>query len=203
MTAIADIPIFPLRTVLYPDGQLPLRIFEQRYVDMTKACISSDGAFGVCLILDGSEAGVPAVPHRVGCSARIAQWEVPSPGLFNLVARGESVFRIHQRRTMPDGLIRAEVEYEPAAAPTALPEAYCGLAQILEEVIRQVGAQVFSTPLRLDDAAWVCHRLAEVLPLPLAARQHLLETRDPEAKTELVAEMLRTIARQEPDASGD
>ena len=188
-----DVALFPLNTVLYPEGLLPLRIFEQRYVDMTKACIAEDSVFGVCLILDGAEAGAPAVPHAVGCTARIVEWAVPSPGLFNLIVRGESVFRIESRRLMADGLIRAEVQLAPPPMPLALPAANHGLGEVLEEVIRQVGRERFPQPLRTDDAAWVCHRLAEVLAVPQAARQQLLETPDPAAKLDLTTAMLRTL----------
>lgn len=188
-----DMAIFPLNTVLYPESLLPLRIFEQRYVDMTKTCIAQESAFGVCLILDGAEAGTPAVPHAVGCAARIVEWEVPSPGLFNLLVRGESVFRIHQRRVMADGLIRAEVQLEPPAAPMPLPDSYRGLGEVLGEVIRQVGRERFPQPLRIDDAAWVCHRLAEVLAVPQAARQRLLEATAPAQKLELTTAILRTL----------
>lgn len=188
-----DIALFPLNTVLYPEGLLPLRVFEQRYVDMTKACIAQKAAFGVCLILDGAEAGTPAVPHAVGCTARVVEWEVPGPGLFNLLVRGESAFRIGSRRVMPDGLIRADVQLEPPATPMPLPVSYRGLGEVLGEVMRQVGHERFPQPLRTDDSAWVCHRLAEVLAVPQAARQRLLEATAPAAKLELTAAMLRTL----------
>ena len=74
-----EIPIFPLNTVLFPGGRLPLRIFEVRYVDMTKACIRDDAVFGVCQIRDGHETGTPAKPADIGCTARIVEWDVPHP----------------------------------------------------------------------------------------------------------------------------
>ncbi len=190
-----DIPIFPLGTVLYPDGGLPLRIFEQRYVDMTKACIGNDTEFGVCLILDGREAGVPAVPHAVGCTARIEHWEVPSPGLFTLRTRGETVFRIVERSApQADGLIRATVELLPDPAPVPVDDEYAALLELFDRIHEQFGGQLFPAPPRRNDAAWVCHRLAEVLDLPQAARQHLLETPSPVAKQALLWDLIRTHA---------
>ena len=82
MPASREIPIFPLSTVLFPGGLLPLRIFEQRYLEMTKTCIRDLTPFGVCLIREGQEVGAPAVPHGVGCTARILQWDMPHLGLF-------------------------------------------------------------------------------------------------------------------------
>ena len=63
-TPIEDLPLFPLHTVLFPGGRLPLRIFEQRYMDMAKACLKDGSPFGVCLIREGEEVGAPAVPRR-------------------------------------------------------------------------------------------------------------------------------------------
>ncbi|MFC4253556.1 LON peptidase substrate-binding domain-containing protein [Sinimarinibacterium flocculans] len=196
---IQDIPIFPLGTVLFPDGVMPLRIFEQRYVDMTKACIGGDSTFGVCLILDGREAGEPAVPHAVGCTARIVDWDVPTPGLFNLRVRGERVFRIDERHVQHDGLIRAHVTLLPPAQPAPVDGNYGGLTQLYERIVEQFGADVFPAPQRPQDGIWLSHRLAELLDLPLAARQRLLETSDPSAKQSLLWESLR--AQAEPGGS--
>lgn len=110
MNSNIEIPIFPLGTVLYPAGRLPLHIFETRHVDMTKACIRDHAVFGVTLIRAGFEVGTPAVPCDIGCTARISEWEVPNPGLFTLMTQGESLFRIRQRHTQTDGLIMANVE---------------------------------------------------------------------------------------------
>src|SRR5205814_7290111 len=86
--------LFPLNTVLFPGGVLPLKIFEQRYIEMTKVCIKEDCAFGVCLVKEGREVGTPAVPQDIGCLARIAQWEMPQLGVFHLETQGTRRFRI-------------------------------------------------------------------------------------------------------------
>src|SRR3970040_2837022 len=82
-----QIHIFPLNTVLYPEGVLPLKVFEQRYIEMTKACLRDERPFGVCLIREGREVGTAAVPEPVGCLATIESWDMPQLGLFHLVAR--------------------------------------------------------------------------------------------------------------------
>jgi uncharacterized protein len=195
VTGICDIPIFPLGTVLFPGSVLPLRIFEPRYVDMTKACIGDDSVFGVCLILDGREAGQPAVPHAVGCTARIIDWDVPAAGLFTLRTLGENLFRIRERRVQKDGLIRATVEVEQAPAPQPVDPEFSALVQLFERIAGQFGEQLFPLPHRRDDAAWICHRLADVLDLPQAARQHLLEAREPLAKQRLLWDLIRARAQ--------
>ena len=92
--AMRDIHIFPLNTVLFPEGVLPLKIFEQRYLEMTKLCLRDNVPFGVCLIREGTEVGRPAVPQSVGCLASITQWDMPQLGLFHLVTRGGERFRV-------------------------------------------------------------------------------------------------------------
>ena len=177
--ATLEIPIFPLGTVLYPGGLLPLRIFEQRYLDMTKSCIRDNAPFGVCLIREGMEVGTAAVPHAVGCTARIGQWDMPHLGLFHLVTQGESVFRILEQWTAKSGLVQAQVELDDPPTPLPLPEEYEELGTLLEKIIAKVGAARFPAPARLDLAGWVGYRLAEVLPLELDIKQRLLEARDP------------------------
>jgi len=174
-----EIPIFPLGTVLFPDGLLPLRIFEQRYLEMTKVCIRDNVPFGVCLIREGVEVGAPAVPHTVGCTARILRWDMPHLGLFHLVTEGGSIFRILEQWVSRTGLLCAQVELDDPAPALALPDAFRPLAQLLETIIGKVGAERFPAPARLDDAAWVAYRLAESLPLEAGLRQQILEARDP------------------------
>jgi uncharacterized protein len=177
--ATVEIPIFPLGTVLYPGGLLPLRIFEQRYLDLTKVCIRDNTPFGVCLIREGMEVGAAAVPYPVGCTARIAQWDMPHLGLFHLVTHGETVFRILEQWTAKSGLVQAQVELDDPAPALPLPEQYQELGTLLQKIIAKVGAERFPSPARLDLAGWVGYRLAEVLPLEVETKQRLLEARDP------------------------
>lgn len=178
MATLVEIPIFPLNTVLFPDGRLPLRIFETRYVDMTKACIRDGSTFGVCQILDGREVGTPAVFAPVGCTARIVEWEVPSPGLFSLVTQGEQVFRVVDQHVQRDGLMRARVLLEAPREPVPLPQGHEPLGRMVGEIVRKLGPQHFSQPARVGDADWVGYRLAEILPLSREHRLRLLQEPD-------------------------
>jgi uncharacterized protein len=190
--ATVEIPIFPLGNVLYPEGVLPLRIFEQRYLDLTKFCIRDNAPFGVCLIREGMEVGNAAVPYPVGCTARIAHWDMPHLGLFHLVARGESVFRILEQWTAKSGLVQAQVELDDPAPPLPLPEQYKDLGTLLQKIIAKVGEERFPSPRRLDLAGWVGYRLAEVLPLEVETKQRLLEARDPLAALSEIKVFLQT-----------
>ncbi|MEQ1773194.1 MAG: LON peptidase substrate-binding domain-containing protein [Burkholderiales bacterium] len=165
--------LFPLGTVLFPGGALPLKIFEQRYLEMTKACIRDNLPFGVCLIREGHEVGAAAVPERVGSLATIEQWEMPHTGIFHLLARGGERFRLLETEVAANGLLSGDVEMLPPLE-SCVPDADC--VALLSRVINQVGTENFPQPIRLDDAAWVAYRLAEMLPMATADKQLLLES---------------------------
>ena len=185
-----DIPLFPLNTVLFPGGRLPLRIFEQRYMDMAKACLRDGSAFGVCLIREGREVGAPAIPAEVGTLARIGVWDMPQLGMLHITAHGEQRFRIVERRLQGDGLALASIEPLPQDTDAPIPETCAGCVKLLERVIEQQSG-LLEPPHRLDSASWVSSRLAEILPLPLPAKQELLELGDARTRIERLNALLR------------
>jgi Lon protease-like protein len=186
-----EVPIFPLGTVLFPGGILPLKIFEVRYVEMAKACLKEGLPFGVCLIREGSEVGTPAVPEPVGCLARIAECDVEQLGVLQVKAEGLERFRIVATEVRRDGLIIGRVEdLHPEAAVTQAP----GLeesAAFLKKVMPAIGAERFATPYRHEDASWVGFRLAEILPLRMEVKQKLLELTDAAMRLEILHGFLR------------
>jgi Lon protease-like protein len=177
--------------VLFPGGRLPLRIFEVRYMDMAKGCIKNQSPFGVCLIREGAEVGAPATPAEVGTLARIAAWDMPQLGLLQVTARGERRFRILQRRIEPNGLAVGTVEALPEDADGAVPASLSSSVRLLERVIEQ-HPELIERPHRLDSCSWVSARLAELLPLPLEAKQALLEMHDARARLERLNALVRT-----------
>ena len=186
-----EVFLFPLHTVLFPGGVLPLKIFEQRYLELTKACLRDNVPFGACLIREGSEVGTPAVPERVGCLATIAEWEMPQLGLFHLVTRGKQRFRVLQTRAATNGLISADIEL--LAPPPAPPDIDPTCRKVLELIIGKAGAARFPAPIDLDDADWISYRLAEILPIDLQERQRLLEMDDAVRR---FAHLRRTLSEQ-------
>jgi uncharacterized protein len=172
------VPIFPLNAVLFPGGLLPLRVFEARYMDMTRDCMKREQPFGVCLIHEGSEVGPPAVPEAIGCLAKILDWDMQQLGVLNLKAQGGQRFRILERRIGDQGLISADVEPIAPDASIPLPEKFASCARLLEMVVLDKGAAIFAEPHAFQDATWVGYRLSEILPVPLAAKQKLLELTD-------------------------
>jgi uncharacterized protein len=186
--ALQDVHIFPLGTVLFPDGLLPLKVFEQRYIEMTKACLRDGRPFGVCLIKEGREVGMAAVPQPVGCFATIEQWDMPQLGVFHLVARGGGRFRIRDMQVAPNHLVSARVEALPPDTESDVVDPLC--REVLQAIVDKVGADRFPAPLRLDDASWVGYRLAEVLPIEAGVRQELLELTSAARRLERVHALL-------------
>ena len=188
MTERFELPLFPLGTVLYPGGLLPLKVFEQRYAEMTKRCVRDGTGFGVCLIREGSEVGDPALPAMIGCTAKIEQWEVPHPNLFEILARGEQRFRVLNTEVAALGLIVCEAQLLPVDEAADAPDPLC--RKVLADVIERVGAERFPGEIQLDDAGWVSYRLAEVLPLSNDIRQQLLETNAAHERLAVLRDML-------------
>ena len=172
------LPLFLLNTVLFPDGRLPLRVFEARYMDMTRDCMKRGTPFGVCLIREGREVGKPAIPETLGCLATITDWDMQQLGMLHLQTRGGQRFRILSSDANTQGLLSADIELVLAENSMSVPEHLQGCSRLLQRVVTEQGEAVFHAPLRMDDAAWVGYRLAEILPIPLPAKQKLLELED-------------------------
>ena len=181
-----DIALFPLNTVLFPDGVLSLKVFEQRYLDMAAACLKAGSPFGVCLIANGHEVGAAAVPHAIGTLAQIALADMEQQGILLLTVRGGRRFRIVSQATQPDGLLRAQVELLAEAPLQAVPAAQQGLLPLLRKIASDLGPEKMPEPHRFDDAAWVGYRLCEVVPVQALAKQKLLELDDPQSRLEIL-----------------
>ncbi|MHB0990919.1 MAG: LON peptidase substrate-binding domain-containing protein [Burkholderiales bacterium] len=149
------IPIFPLNTVLYPEGLLPLRIFETRYMDMIKACMKEGLPFGICLIRTGAEAGTTATPFQVGTLATVADWDMTQLGILNITAKGGQRFFIESADVMDDGLLMAEVSMIPDEPLCPVSDEYAFCATVFDTILQEVGATRFSTPMRAEQMAWL------------------------------------------------
>ena len=194
MTTLDALPLFPLRTVLFPEGLLPLKVFEQRYVAMTKACLRDERPFGVCLILEGDEVarGDGSVPRiaSIGTLARIMNVDMPQMGILHLATQGGARFEVRSQSVDAQGLIVAGVSIIVDEPRHALAEAYAPLARLLALIATRLGPGNFPAATRYDDASWVGHRLAELLPLPLSIKQRMLEVSDANVRLAALAQFL-------------
>ena len=180
-----------MRTVLFPGGNLPLRIFEQRYLTMIRECTWNESGFGVCMIQEGEEAVAPVKSAPVGTLAQIVDWYTLEDGLLGVAAVGTTRFLTEDTWRQEDGLFVGQVRWIPEPTPVQLPEAYSVLSEVLFRFMEQVSQQYPEyTPDHLQDASWVGYRLSELLPLSSVEKQHLLELSDPLERLQNLLEIL-------------
>lgn len=194
------IALFPLQTVLFPAGPLPLRIFEPRYVDLVGRCLKTGTGFGVVLILEGGEVGQLGETAGVGTYAHIEDFSQLPDGLLGLFCRGGKRFRLLAREREADGLNVGDVEWIDEGPAEPLPSEYQPLADLLDKVLPELGALYANAAPRLDDAAWVGCRLAEILPVEQREKQALLEA-DALGRLQRLAPLLRRSDRENESAA--
>lgn len=194
MDELLEIPLFPLNTVLFPGGPLPLRIFEPRYVDMVAERMRNDRPFGVCLILDGGEAGRAAVAHDVGTFARIVDFQQYQDGVLGITAVGEGRFRVAESWVAENQLRMGKVAALPNEPEAPLSDEHASISELVQTLIERTGPLYENLPKRYDDPTWLGYRLAEVLPIPLTRKQHFLELENPIVRLDQIGDVLRVIA---------
>ncbi len=186
------IPLFPLRTVLFPQGPLPLRVFEPRYLDMVSRCMKNDSDFGVVLVNESENEGDVQLAV-VGTRARISDWYQGSDGLLGITAVGLTRFRVIEIDRQADGLHLGRVEDLPAEPQQPLPDEYKSMAGLLQAIVEDLGKLYEPLPKNYDDASWVSQRFAEILPMEIEQKQACLEMNDPIERLAVLRPLLRSI----------
>lgn len=192
-----ELPLFPLRSVLFPGGLLPLKVFEARYLDLVTRCLRDRSGFGVVALREGSEAGPgrgPTLFERVGVIAELLEVDSPQSGILLVRCRGEARFRVESYRQEDDGLWVAQAVRLPPDPVQSVPVDRLPVGEALGQAIEALAAQdarPFLEPYAYADAGWVANRWCELLPIPLAAKQRLMELVDPLARLSLVDDYLR------------
>ncbi len=173
------VPLFPLNTVMFPGGVLPLRIFEPRYLDMVSQCLRDEMLIGVIQIRgDGKEVGQAAETYDVGTLSIISYWNRRPDGLLGITLRGTQRFQVLSHEVQHDQLIMAEVEPLLESTPVAMNDKYQAMASLLRKIIAQLEPPYTTMPTQYDDLEWISARLCELLPMPMEYKQELLEYDD-------------------------
>ena len=212
------LPLFPLSTVLFPGGLLPLKVFEARYLDLMSRCMRRGEGFGVVCLSEGAEVDSAPDPgadagaarpasnqagqarrqaiEMVGVLARLEEVDAPQPGILLVRCVGTSRFRLRQPpQRQPDGLWVGHADplaEDPSEPPGEAMAATVDALQQASAALMAEGHKPFAGPLRWDDAGWVANRWCELLPLPLTAKQRLMALDDPGVRLQLVDEFLRS-----------
>ncbi|MBF0187255.1 MAG: LON peptidase substrate-binding domain-containing protein [Magnetococcales bacterium] len=198
-------PLFPLHTVLFPGGMLPLRIFEQRYLDMIRRGTDQGNGFVVTLIERGKEVGEIPQVYPVGTYSEVADFKTLPDGLLGIVVQG--LYRVDLGSVVPSeqiqGLAEAVAIRRPENEGIPLPERYSGLGSLLRTAMTELqdkgviesGAGIIPTLPDFNSAEQVAWRLAELLPLDAGSRQNILAIDDPIVRLEQIEELIRRIGR--------
>jgi hypothetical protein len=194
---VTELPLFPLQTVLFPGGLLSLKVFEARYLDLAATCLRERRPFGVVALRKGHEVRQgddTTALEDIGVVAELLEVDSAQAGILLLRCRGTHRFRIASTRQQPDGLWIGMVEMLPddeVLAPVeTMHETVRGLANAIAS-LKGKGVEPFEEPYRFDSAGWVANRWCEILPIPLAAKQKLMELPDARVRLGLVDEYLR------------
>lgn len=218
---LTALPLFPLHTVLFPGGLLPLQIFEVRYLDLMKRCEKTGEPFGVVSLQSGHEVRRAPRPGQaegqvsnaetlapIGTLATLEYIEHPQPGLMLIQARGTQRFKLQSSHLLPHGLWTGTIQLLPDDTPAAVPTELASLAHRLQDALTALASQEGAPPLpappgdpRWQDAGWLANRWAECLPLPAAERQRLMSLDNPLWRLEMVAEWLDRLERQSQQPS--
>lgn len=217
-----QLPLFPLQTVLFPGGVLPLRIFEVRYLDLIGRCQKEGAPFGVVCLRQGSEvrqpprigepvAAEPEAFHTIGTLAHITAFERPQPGLMLIRCRGGRRFRLLGSEQMKHGLWTGEAQYLDDDAPVAVPPDLTHVRLGLQRLVQHMQAQAkpgdelpIQPPLQWDDCGWLANRWCDILPVSPQLKQQFLAVDSPLVRLELVADLLAHLKiGTGPDAGAD
>ena len=197
--ATISLPLFPLSTVLFPDGVLPLQVFEARYLDMVSRCLTEDAPFGVVLLTQGQEVrqrgGQPERFVEGGTLATVCETATTTPGLLQVVCRGGGRFEVKSSQQKLNGLWMAEVELVEGDHAVRIPSELQGAADALDRVLASLHdvpqeRWPVQPPFRLDDCGWVANRWCELLPLPNSQKQNMLMLDNPVIRLELLHDVL-------------
>jgi len=189
------VPLFPLNTVLFPGGQLPLRIFEPRYLDMISDCMKNESDFGICLIRSGSETGTAPEVYNIGTLCDISYFNMQADGLLGITANGKQRFQIVDKTVMDNQLIIANIEVLETEPSVPLELKYAPMVTLLENLMQQLGQPYTRMHKHYECSSWVSSRLTELLPIELPKKQAFLELDDPISRIEGVWALLQSLAK--------
>ena len=187
-----QIPLFPLNVVLFPEGELKLRIFEPRYIDMVSDCLRNDTGFGVCLIQEDKDMSKSTDFFSMGTYAKIIDWSQMEDGLLGIVIKGKKRFRVNSHKSSNNNLRVGEIDWLNDD-DNPMPASYQNFSDLLKEIVVRYELPIGNMPDRFDEANWVSERLAELLPFDLPIKQEILEMNSASNRFEYMETLLKKI----------
>ncbi len=198
-----NIPLFPLHTVLFPHGRLPLRIFEPRYLDMVSECMKTNTGFGVCLIKEGSETGAAANCFDIGAYAEIIDFSSQENGLLTITIEGKRRFRVLKSQVRANNLLTGDIDWVDSEADGKSLPGFEPLKDLYLHFVNNFETLYSDEDHEMVSPVLLSYRLAEFLPLDNSLRQEILETDAVRNRLEQIKTYLAKMETQfEADSSG-
>ena len=191
MSELEELPIFPLRTILYPDSKLPLRIFEPRYIDMISSCMREDSEFGIILSRESADPKMFET-YDLGTLAKIIDWNQGDDGLLGVTTMGTQKFRLKSMNKQEDGLNIGNIERIENEGEFTPTKEFNHLVELLKAILDDV--DIYSEEEKnFDSASWISYRFAEILPISLEDKQKCLEIDDPLIRLNYLQPLIKMI----------
>lgn len=184
------IPLFPLHSVLFVGGLLPLQIFEPRYIEMVSACMRDNRPFGIVLIESGQETGEAAKTYLMGVTAQIIDWNTLANGLLGVVVQGQQRFELLETKVLKNQSIEAVISYLPDEIDCTIESKYRPLVNTLKEIVAKAPKDLPLPEIDFDSGLQVSGRLTEYLPIPLPVKYELLTLNSAAERLEALLGML-------------
>ena len=203
MTETQQIPLFPLRVVMFPRGRLNLQIFERRYIDLVTHCMRTSSGFGICLLKEGEEVvqeGTNQTIHRTGTYSNIIDWDQLDNGLLGITVEGSAKFSIEDCWQSDSGVLQGNVQFNETdnvgRETIPLDDQYTALADLLQNL--ESHPLVEQKKLIIDynnlwDLGW---RLSELIPIEIEQKQQLLEIDDPWERIQSIEQLVSDLANE-------
>ena len=194
-----SLPLFPLNVVVCPDGLIPLRIFEARYLDMVKNCLRNKSSFAIVALLPeaGNKKEHKFPFEEVGTLVEIVDADVTTVGLMSIRCVGHHRIKVNSYAHQADGLLIGEVVDIANDAVLAVPDDLEMTSRSLKRFVESLPSLnispndiPFVKPYKFDDASWVSNRWIELMDLPLIQKQRLMQLDSPIVRLELIHDML-------------
>jgi len=181
--------LFPLHTVMFPGSILPLKIFEQRYLNLVKKCMKQQTGFVTVLISEGKEVESTPQVYSIGCYVEIIDWDALGNGLLGINIQAKYRVRLHDSSVKDDGLLFAEASPFQSTLDHCplIPTAYQALSETLKLLLNHPYAAQYKDKINFDDTASICYHLSDLLPISNKHKQLLLETETTEQMLDQLA----------------
>ena len=187
-----EIPLFPLNVVLFPEGELKLRIFEPRYLDMVSNCLKNDRGFGICLLQEDTSKESSIDFFLMGSYAKIIDWDKMEDGLLGILVKGEKRFKVNSYSRNKDKLCIGNVDWLDED-DARIPDSYQNFSDLLKEIVTRYKLPIGEMKNRYEEANWVSERLAELLPFELSVKQEILEMNSAIHRFDYMEDLLQKI----------